>query len=97
MSEVRIICINKDGGNHTNPHEAISQYGWINSVGERGRTDRPTMVDWLEEGNRAYVEDIYGNRAYCAVRKDSLGTKFLQTVSDGMHSNNLLSLSECSI
>lgn len=93
---VRITCINKDGGNHDNPHEAINYYGWLNeSSNKTGRTDRQTMVNWVKKGNKSYVKDSYGNTAYCEVRKSSKGTEFLQTYADGKYTNNLLSLQEC--
>ena len=95
MSEVRITCINKDNGNHDNPHEAISHYGWKNeSSNETGKSNRQTMVDWVKEGNKAYVRSGE-NTAYCGVRKSSTGTEFLQTHSDGYYNDNLLSLIEC--
>jgi len=95
MAEVRITCINKDGGNHSNPHEAISDYGWTNFEGKKGISDRPTMVKWIEDGNTAYVEDKFGNRAYCGVRKSVAGNKFLQTFADTTYTDNLLNLLEC--
>ena len=93
---LRITCINKDNGNHENPHEAISYYGWINeSTDKTGKNDRPSMVEWVEKGNKAYVKDSNNNKAYCYVRKSSKGTKFLQTYADSKFTNNLLSLPEC--
>lgn len=93
---VRIVCINKDNGNHENPHEAISHYGWANeSTNSTGKNDRLSMVNWVKKGNKAYVKDRFGNVAYCMVRKSPKGTEFLQTVSDGRYTNNLLSLPEC--
>jgi len=94
---VRVICISKDNGNHDNPHEAISHYGWVNErTDKRGRNDRTSMVDWIKNKKGiAYVKDSLGNVAYCEVRKNSRGTEFLQTVSDGKYTNNLLELPEC--
>lgn len=93
---VKITCINKDHGNHENPHEAISHYGWLNeNTGKLGRSDRQTMVDWVKEGNKAYVKDNLGNIAYCYVRKSPRGVEFLQTYSDGTYTDNLLKLPEC--
>lgn len=93
---VRIQCINKSEGDHDNPNEAISHYGWINEdTDEHGKSNRLTMVEWLEEGNKAYVKDNNGNIAYCDVRTSKSGNKFLQTHSDGYYNNNLLSLPEC--
>lgn len=95
MAQVKITCIKKDSGNHNNPHEGITDYGWINSNEKTGQSTRSAMVKWIEDGNRAYVTDTYGNKAYCAIRTSPSGNKFLQTYSDGNYNNNLLSLPEC--
>jgi len=94
---VRIKCVDKPSGNIQNPHEAISQYGWINEENqETGITGRISMVNWIEnEGGVAYVKDTLGNVAYCQVRTSVNGTKFLQTVTDRRWSDNLLSLLRC--
>lgn len=94
---VKIRCINKSEGYHENPNEAISHYGWINeSSGESGRTDRLTMVDWVRKGNQAYVVNGSGQKVYCYIKKSVHGTEFLQTQADGVDTNNLLELPECS-
>lgn len=93
---VKIRAIEKDSGNHYNPHEAIQAYCWVNEqTSESGKTNRPNMVAWVEKGNKAYVKDALGNIAYCYVRTSSNGNKFLQTYSDGTYTNNLLNLPEC--
>ena len=92
---VRIIAIRKDGGNHYNPHEAISHYNWLNEdTQESAIADRPSMVAWVEKGNQAYVRSAEGT-AYCYVNHSAAGTKFLQTNADDRSSNNLLNLPEC--
>lgn len=90
----KVTCINKDNGNHDNPHEAIQFLGWIDEQGNRNRTSRLEMVSYLERGNQAYVE-AGGVRAYLYVRTSTLGNKFVQTIADSKYSNNLLSLPEC--
>jgi hypothetical protein len=91
---IRITGIRKPGGAN-NAHEAISHYRWI----EDGKaftsiTDRQTVVGWVENGVSAYVSG--GSIvAYCQVRQSAGGTRYLQTVSDGKFSDNLLSLPEC--
>jgi hypothetical protein len=97
MSEVEIICINKSGGYHYNPNEAIHTFGWIDHTdGNRGKSSRANMIKFLNEGNNAYVLDNNGNRkVYCYVRKSSSGTQFLQTYADSTYTNNLLDLPEC--
>lgn len=93
---LRITCINKSGGHHQDPHEAISHYGWLNeSTNSSGKNDRLSMVDWVKSGGKAYVKDIFGNVAYCKVRTSIAGTEFLQTYSDNTPTDNLLSLTEC--
>jgi hypothetical protein len=92
---VRIIAIRKDGGNHYNPYEAVSHYQWINEQTRQSRiNDRPSMVDWVEKGGRAYVSSQEG-AVDCYVNHSSTGTKFLETHADKRSSNNLLNLPEC--
>jgi hypothetical protein len=93
--EIRITCINKDQGNHTNEHEGITHYGWLVPNGNSGKFNRTQMVDWLDKKNKAYVQSGL-KKAYCYVRtnpKDSV--KFVQTYADSTYSDNLLSLPEC--
>jgi len=93
MNELRIRCINKDNGNHDNPHEGITHYGWLED-GVYNKDDRQTMVNRVKSGLVAYVEDSEGKRAVCGIRNPH-GTEFLQTHSDGYYNNNLLNLKEC--
>lgn len=93
---VRITCINKAGGFHDDPHEAVSYYGWLNeSSSATGKNDRATMVDWVKRGGIAYVKDLYGRLAYCFVNRSRSGNEFLQTQTDGIPTDNLLKLPEC--
>lgn len=91
---VEIICIKKDNGNHDNPHEAITHHHWVNSNGKDGLATRQSMVEFLEEGNQAYVDGGGNVKAYCKVVNNGR-IKFLQTYSDDRPTNNLLSLPEC--
>ena len=93
---VRVTCINKSGGYHENPHEAISSFGWINeSTNATGRSDREAMWKFVNDGGDAYVRDAKGNVAKLIAKTNSRGTHYLQTVSDGKPSDNLLALPEC--
>ena len=94
---VRIVCINKSGGYHENPHEAVTHYGWQNEAnGETGKNDRQSMVNWVKNDNgTAYVLDSLGNKAYCYVNTSRSGTEFLQTYADKTLTDNLLKLNEC--
>ncbi len=93
---VKITCINKDNGDHFDPHEAITHLGWINeNTQETNKSTLRQMVDFLEQGNSAYVRDVWGNIAYLVVRISRFGNKFVKTVADGKETNNLLQLIEC--
>lgn len=93
---VRITCINKDGGNHYDPHEAISHLGWIDEITKKaGKATRMQMVDFLEKGGSAYVKDFWGNLTYLVIRISRFGNKYVKTVADGRETNNLLELVEC--
>ena len=56
MSEVEIIAIRKDGGNHYNENEAITDLRWINHFNKKiGESTRASMIRYIKEGNHAYV------------------------------------------
>ena len=98
MTVVRINCINKDTGNHENPHVAISHLGWTNmGTGEGGRSTRLEMYNYIKEGGQAYVEDPKdGSKAYLeALTTPIFGTKYVRTRPNDTGRDNLLSLMEC--
>ncbi len=93
---VRITCISKDGGNHNNPHTAITDLGWVNEEsGKTGTSTRLVMYDWIKEGGVAYVKDGFGNKAYLTTAETERGTKYVRTYSDRTWTDNLLALREC--
>jgi hypothetical protein len=95
---IRITCINKAGGQHFDPHVAISNLGWLNdSTGSTGKSSRIEVYDWLKQssGNLAYVLDRGGNKAFLYPRESPHGTKFVQTIADKVWTDNLLYLPEC--
>src|SRR6267378_268036 len=94
---VRITCINKDNGNHENPHVAISRFGWVNpNTNATGSSTREQLYDWVKNKNGvAFVQDGRGNRAFLIAKLSSRGNPFLQTVADGTPTDNLLRLPEC--
>lgn len=89
----RIVGVNKDNGNHDNPHEAIRAYIYEDADRNLRYYYRQTMVDKLKAGDSAYAHHSQYGDAECYVRSNG-HTEFLQTVSDGKYSNNLLSLHE---
>ena len=93
---VRITCINKDNGDHYDPHEAITFLGWLEeSTNKIGKNTRLEMVEFIEDGGQAYVKDSYGSIAYLVVRISRGGNKYVKTVADERETNNLLELPEC--
>lgn len=92
---LRVVCINKDGGNHQNPYESISRLGWKSDAGKVETCTLAAMVDFLEKGNKAYTQDSNGNMAFLGVNVSAAGHKYVQTHADGKWNNNLLSLNEC--
>lgn len=68
---IRITCINKDNGNHENPHVAITHLGWVNeSDGRSGKSTRLEMYEFIKNGGKAYVTDNYGNKAFLITAKN---------------------------
>lgn len=98
ISEIKIHCINKDRGNHHNPYLAIEKFGWSNfSSGETGKYTLKQMVDFLEKGHRAFVQNGIFSKVYLKVVQQANGDKFVQTYADGKPTNNLLNLPECRV
>ncbi len=94
---IRVTCINKENGYHADPHHAIAFLGWIeDNTGNNGKWTRMQMYDWIKyQGGVAYVLDSRGNRAVVITRESQNGTRFVQTVADGIPTDNLLRLPEC--
>ena len=93
---IRITCINKDNGNHANPHEAISRFGWVeDGTTQVKHSTLSQMVEFLgNKLNSAYVSS--GNvSALCYINKSAYGNLFIQTYSDNRWQDNLLNLPEC--
>ncbi len=93
---IRITCINKSGGDHADPHHAISHLGWTeDGTGKTDKSTRLQIYDWIKEGGVAYVQDAKGNKASVETREHANGTKFVQSRADGVWTDNLLALPEC--
>lgn len=93
---IRITCIKKSNGYHSNPYTAIESLGWIeDGTNKTGNTSRLEMYDWVKQGGYAYVKDSKGNSAKLIHAETSEGTKYVKTVADGTKTDNLLELPEC--
>ena len=93
---VRITCIKKNNGDHENPFTAIEELGWINEdTKETGRVSRVDLYNWINNGGKAYVRDVFGNIAYLITEITGRGTKYVKTIADKTTADNLLKLIEC--
>lgn len=93
---IRITCIRKENGFHENPYTAIRELGWTNELSNTsGISTRVQIYDWIAGGGVAYVMDFRGNKAFLQLAISPRGNKYLKTVADAIHSDNLLSLPEC--
>jgi isopentenyl diphosphate isomerase/L-lactate dehydrogenase-like FMN-dependent dehydrogenase len=94
---VRFTCVTKSGGYHADPHPAIERLGWINEkTRETGIISRFDVYNWIKkEDGHGFVRDTQGKIVIVGTREHANGTKYVQTLADGVWSNNLLSLPEC--
>lgn len=94
---IRITCVGKSGGFHSDPHHSITNVGWVqDGTGKRGTSTRIELYDWLRhQSGEAYVLDSEGRRVSVLPRENEHGTQFLQTVADRVWTDNLLALPEC--
>lgn len=93
---VQVTCINKDGGNHYNRHEGITNFGWTDpQTGKRGNSSRADMIAFLDGKGHAYTKDAYGREAKLYVVRPTGRAAYVQTYADNQWTDNLLALSEC--
>lgn len=93
MAQIRVECINKS--DRYNPHERIISIGGTNPDGKRWKLSEQDAIAGIESGKWQFYVNVGGNSVSVIVAKSALGHKYLKTVADGEHPNNLLSLPEC--
>ena len=92
---IRVICINKDAGDHENPFVAITGMGWVDDQsGERGWSTRLQMYEFVEASGHAYVQGPI-SRARLIAEVSARGTKYVRTEANSTETDNLLKLPEC--
>lgn len=89
---IRVECVNKT--DRTNPHERIQNIGGKNADGTRWKLSEDDAIAGIESGKWDFYVSVGGN-AVSVIVATRLGHKYLKTVADGDHPNNLLSLPEC--
>lgn len=92
---IKITCIKKENGNHENPCEAISTFGWINEGTQKsGSSSRIQVYEFVEKGGYAYVEDN-DSRVKLITGISSKGNRYVKTKQNDTEDDNLLKLPEC--
>lgn len=77
----------------TRTHESISSYKWKNlDNGTAGASDKPTMVDWIDNKNGIAYVGSGASRVNVGTVHPDTGLPYLRTYADGLYNNNLLSL-----
>lgn len=89
---VRIECINKT--NRENPHERIQNIGGLNPNGTRWQMSQPNAIINIENGTYSFFVRVGLQQVNVIVALHN-GNKYIKTVNDGLHPDNLLSLPEC--
>lgn len=88
-----IKCINKS--DRYNPHENIIAIGGVNEDGTNWKLSQNDAISAIESGRWSFYVWRLGSKVDVIVAISRYGFKYLKTIADGEHTNNLLSLKEC--
>jgi hypothetical protein len=91
-TKAEIQCVNKT--NRYDAHERIRSVGGIQG-GQRWKLSQPEAIAMIESGQWSFYVTQGGRTVDVIVSTSRYGHKYLKTVADGEHPDNLLSLPEC--
>lgn len=91
MRRIEISCIKKF--NHKDIHHSIEYIGGVHN-GTKWKTPEWDAIDKIEKGFFSYYVSVDGREVDVVIATRE-GKKYLKTENDGVHSNNLLELNEC--
>ena len=89
---VQIQCVNKQP--RLDPHERISYVGGVNDDGTRWKLSLDDAIAGIEADKWTFWTRGGGQRAEVIIATHN-GHKYLKTVADRVHPDNLLALPEC--
>ena len=89
---IEVGCINKT--DRYNAHERIKAIGG-GSGSTRWKHTQEMAIQFIESGTFTYFVNQGGHEVDLIIARSPHGHKYLKTVADGEHPNNLLSLPEC--
>lgn len=79
-------------GSTKKTEDEIVSYKWKNQDGKVAQSDKPTMVDWIDNKKGTAYVGAGSNRVNVGVVKPQGGQPYLRTHADGKWTNNLLNL-----
>ena len=91
----QVYCVNKS--DRMNPHERILNIGGFNDDRSRWRLSQQEAIQAIESSKWGFYVSRGGKTVNVVVAISPYGNKYIKTIADGIHPDNLLSLPECPV